>query len=179
MNGTVNPNASASSAFFEWSYSPGFSPLFTTNSVGVGSGTSAVPISQPITSNLCGLPVYYRAAATNGGGVTVRGSELFASIGSCTIPVTPSASSPGTTSAPGPLLEGTTLMMSWSAGSNAANYIVTVLDIAANTLVVSVAPSTPSYSVTLTAGRQYKWDVAACNPAGCSPASAPLYVRTP
>jgi hypothetical protein len=46
-------------------------------------------------------------------------------------------------------------------------------------LVVDTTTSTPSYSLNLLNGEQYRWNAAACNAAGCSSYAAPLYFQTP
>ncbi len=46
-------------------------------------------------------------------------------------------------------------------------------------LVVSTTVSGTSYSASLDAGKQYRWNVAACNSAGCSSYTTVLYFQTP
>src|SRR5581483_10897815 len=54
-----------------------------------------------------------------------------------------------------------------------------VRDIASGVLVVSTDVTTTSYTASLSAGKQYRWNVNACNSAGCSDYTTPLYFQTP
>ncbi|MDP2755168.1 MAG: PKD domain-containing protein [Nitrospirota bacterium] len=95
-----------------------------------------------------------------------------------TIPSTPTGTSPGTTSSPGTITSSTTVTLSWSAVSGATYYSFGVRDMITNLLVVDMTNySSTSYSTTLSAGGQYRWNVAACNSAGCSNYTTPLYFR--
>jgi len=69
--------------------------------------------------------------------------------------------------------------LSWSASSGATYYGLAVRDIATGTLVVDTTLAYTSYSANLAAGKQYRWNVAACNSAGCSSYTTPLYFKTP
>ncbi|MBK6406778.1 MAG: hypothetical protein IPF66_18080 [Holophagales bacterium] len=72
LNGTVNPNGVATMAEFEWG--PTTSYGHTTGIQTIGSGTSALPLSAPL-SGLVSCAVYhYRATATSGAG-TVTGPD--------------------------------------------------------------------------------------------------------
>ena len=46
-------------------------------------------------------------------------------------------------------------------------------------LVLDTTTLTPSYALNLLEGKQYRWNAAACNAAGCSSYSARLYFQTP
>jgi len=54
-----------------------------------------------------------------------------------------------------------------------------VRDVASGELVVDVQVNGTSRTVSLTAGRSYRWNVAACNRSGCSRYTGALYFRTP
>lgn len=72
VNGTVNPNGVATSAAFEWGPTTSYGQ--TTAVQTMGSGTSVLPVSAPL-SGLVSCAVYhYRATATSGAG-TVTGSD--------------------------------------------------------------------------------------------------------
>ena len=73
----------------------------------------------------------------------------------------------------------TTVTMSWSASSGATYYKVGVVDISTDTMVVSTAPTTTNYTATLTAGKTYRWNVAADNTAGQSAYTTVVYFPTP
>jgi len=95
------------------------------------------------------------------------------------VPPTPTNPSPGSTSSPGPVLASTTVTFSWTASSGATYYDLGVRDVASGTLVVNVQPTGTSYTATLSPGKQYRWNVAACNTAGCSSFTTVLYFQTP
>jgi hypothetical protein len=91
----------------------------------------------------------------------------------------PTNPNPGSTSSPGPTMSSSTVTLSWGASSGATYYDLGVRDMVTNQLVVDTTTSSRSYSVTLTPGRQYRWNVAACNSAGCSSFTTALYFKTP
>jgi hypothetical protein len=98
---------------------------------------------------------------------------------STTVPAIPSLVSPGTATGPGTVLSNTTASLSWSSDASASYYAVAVRDLGSGSLVVDTTTNTPSYSVNLLEGKQYRWNAAACNAAGCSSYAAPLYFQTP
>ena len=106
-------------------------------------------------------------------------SDVCASNQTVTIPATPTGTSPGTTYSRGPATSSTTVSLSWSSVSGATYYDLGVRDIATGALVVNTTLSGTSYSANLVASKQYRWNVAACNSAGCSSFTAPLYFQTP
>jgi hypothetical protein len=64
--------------------------------------------------------------------------------------------------------------------SGATRYDLGVTDIAAGVLVVDNTNVTgTSLTVTLSAGKQYRWNLRACNSAGCSSFTTLRYFRTP
>ncbi len=89
------------------------------------------------------------------------------------IPVTPSALSPGSAVSPGPTLTtSTSADLSWAPSSGATYYDVGVRDLATNALTHYTAAGNFYWVGGLTPGRAYRWNVAACNSAGCSVAAA-------
>jgi RHS repeat-associated protein len=95
------------------------------------------------------------------------------------VPGTPTNTSPGTTSSPGPTMSGNSVTLSWNASGGATYYGLGVRDLATNVLVVDTNVSGTSYNANLSAGKQYRWNVNACNSAGCSSYTTPLYFQTP
>jgi len=95
------------------------------------------------------------------------------------IPAIPTNPSPGTVSSPGPTTSSTSVTLSWSAPSGATSYGVGVRDMNTNLLVVSTTTTSTSYTASLTAGGQYRWNVTACNSTGCSSYTTSLYFQTP
>ena len=71
------------------------------------------------------------------------------------------------------------MTLSWNSVSGATYYEVGVTDMSTGSLVVDTTTTSASYAATLTAGKTYRWNVAACNAAGCSTYTAVLYFQTP
>ncbi len=94
-------------------------------------------------------------------------------------PPTPTNPSPGSLSSPGPTTPSSSVTLSWSASSGATYYGVAVRDIATSVLVVDINVSGTSYTANLSAGKQYRWNVNACNGTGCSSFTTVLYFQTP
>ena len=69
--------------------------------------------------------------------------------------------------------------MSWTASAGATSYGIAVRDMTTNLLAVDTTTTSTSYTAILTAGRTYRWNVAAVNSAGMSPYTIPLYFTTP
>ncbi len=93
-------------------------------------------------------------------------------------PSVPGYPSPGSTSAPGPELRNGSVFLSWSMVGGATEYDLGVRDMDTGQLVVDRRVSGTSYSPNLSAGGRYRWNVAACNSAGCSGYTQPLYFTT-
>jgi RHS repeat-associated protein len=94
-------------------------------------------------------------------------------------PLIPTNPSPGTTTSPGPVLSSRTVTLSWSPASGATSYGVAVRDLVTNLLVVDTTTSNTSFTVTLSAGKPYRWNVNACNSTGCSNFTTALHFQTP
>ena len=85
VNGRVNPQGSATLAWFEWSDDPAFSSFAATAARNVGAGTLEVAISDSIPKLDESTTYYVRAAASNASGV-VRGNVIsFTTFASGTI----------------------------------------------------------------------------------------------
>ena len=70
------------------------------------------------------------------------------------------------------------MFLSWSVVDGATEYDLGVRDISTGKLVVNQRVGGTSYTVNLNGGGRYKWNVAACNGAGCSGYTTPLYFTT-
>jgi hypothetical protein len=92
-------------------------------------------------------------------------------------PSVPTGASPGSTSTPGPTQSGSQTTLRWNAVSGATNYDLGVRDMSTNALVIDQRVSGTSFNFSMQPGRTYKWNVAACNAAGCSTFTTPLYFR--
>ena len=148
---------------------------FTPSSDGTSATVSPVLIAS---GDLQGT---YQWIVSFSNGIQSVSTLFFVTYGSspAPIPAMPSAIGPGNVTSPGPLLGGTSVALSWSAVSGATSYSYGVRDMTSNTLVVDSTTAGTSIGVNLTAGRTYRWNVAACNSAGCSSFTTPLYFRTP
>jgi len=171
---TIYGSNFTSSSWHEYSVSGGSSWAPATSAPTINSSTSmTIGVNNTVVQT-----VYFRVCASNGSS-DCSGSVAVTIQPAVTIPVTPTNTSPGNTSSPGPVTSSSTVSLSWSAVSGATSYGVGVRDIASGVLVVSTSVSGSSYSASLDTGRQYRWNVAACNSAGCSSYTTPLYFQTP
>ena len=131
-----------------------------------------------------------RAASRQRGSLRFARASAMAVLGIClsficvatpvgAAPATPTSPNPGTTTSPGPTTVSSTVTLSWGASSGATYYDLGVRDIATGNLVVNTTTTATSYTVALTAGKQYKWNVAAGNATGESAFTTVLYFQTP
>ncbi|MGH7507625.1 MAG: Ig-like domain-containing protein [Longimicrobiales bacterium] len=75
FNGTVNPNGSATTAWFEWGTDPTLATFNTTAVQSVGAGLADVPVAASLTGLVWETRYYFRAVAAGPGG-TVFGAIL-------------------------------------------------------------------------------------------------------
>jgi hypothetical protein len=147
------------------------------NSTLVNQNVNGTSFTAALTA---GRQYRWNVAACNSAGCSTFSTPLFfQTLSTVSVPGTPTSTSPGSTSSPGPVLGGSSVTASWAAVNGATAYSLAVRDIAANSLVVNQNVSGTSFTATLTAGRQYRWNVAACNSAGCSTFTTQLYFQTP
>jgi phosphodiesterase/alkaline phosphatase D-like protein len=98
--GTVDPNGSATMAWFEWSTDPAFGTSEASSPQSVGSGSTPVAVGLDVTGLLSGTTYYARMVASNDWG-TVRTppSAPFQTLGTAPTAVTQPASAVGPTTA--------------------------------------------------------------------------------
>ena len=79
LNARINPNGSNTAYMFQYSMNIGFPSLNTlsTDPVSIGSGTSAVTVSVPITGLTDNSSYYYRIVAMNPNGTTTTNHATF------------------------------------------------------------------------------------------------------
>ena len=75
LNGTVNPNALPSVAWFEWGANTSYGHTLTARDV--GSGWSAQSVSTAFTDLAAGLTYHYRLVASNSVGVSLGADQAF------------------------------------------------------------------------------------------------------
>ena len=63
LNGTVNPNGTTATAWFQWGISPSYGN--STPSTNAGAGSSAIPLGAAVTGLVPSTLYHFRAAATN------------------------------------------------------------------------------------------------------------------
>jgi uncharacterized repeat protein (TIGR01451 family) len=80
LNGTVNPNGSATQTWFE--YGPTMSYGNTTPTQGIGSGSTDVAVSAAVSGLACNTTHHFRAVGVNPSGTTF-GSDLTFTTGIC------------------------------------------------------------------------------------------------
>ncbi|MEK6371190.1 MAG: fibronectin type III domain-containing protein, partial [Acidobacteriota bacterium] len=127
-----------------------------------------------------GQSYYYIVSAVNSAGQGPPSNGATATpTAPVTVPATPLNPSPGSTSSPGPMQGSTSVALSWSASNTATYYSLGVRDMNTNGLVVDTTTANTSYTASLSANTPYRWNVAACNSAGCSSFTTVLYFQTP
>ena len=177
------PTTANSTVTLSWGASSG-ATYYDVGVRDIATGTLVVNTTTTATSYTASLTAgkQYRwnVAAGNATGESAFTTVLyFQTPAAVVIPPTPTSPSPGTTSSPGPTTASSTVTLSWGASSGATFYDIGVRDIATGNLVVNTTTTATSYTVTLTAGKQYKWNVAADNSAGESAFTAVQYFQTP
>ena len=75
LHGSVNPNARATTTWFEYGLTTGYGN--TTAATGVGSGTSVVPTSAAVSGLSPGATYHFRVVASNAIGLTYGGDLTF------------------------------------------------------------------------------------------------------
>ena len=85
LNGTINPNGLAATYHFEWGTTTSYGNSTTT--VSAGSGTSAVPVSAPITGLTAGTTYHFRLTGVNSDGST-NGNDMSFTPGAAIVTTT-------------------------------------------------------------------------------------------
>ena len=118
LNGTVNPNGNSTTAYFEWGTTLSLVAPIQTTVQSIGSGTSSVAVTAPITGLTQGTTYYYRLVAQAAGlGPSTGGIQSFATL-STGVFAAPLLASPadGSTGVP------TSPTVSWNSSAGAAWY---------------------------------------------------------
>ena len=105
-------------------------------------------------------------------------ASCLPTLATAAVPPMPQLPQPGQVSGPGPLLGSSTVQLYWRSVSSATYYAVNVRDLSTMALDSRTVGAT-SLTVTLQPGREYRWNVAACNGSGCSAQTTALHFRTP
>lgn len=75
LNGTVNPNGLATTAFFQWGATTSYGN--TTASQSIGSGTSDLGVAANLTALTANTTYHYRVVASNSAGTTLGADAVF------------------------------------------------------------------------------------------------------
>src|ERR1041385_3478299 len=165
LNGTVNPNGNATSAWFEWGTSSTLSTYSSTATQSMGSGTIATAVSASLVGLTANTTYYYRAAAQNSAGIQRDGILSFT-----TLPLAPAAPAlvlPANSATN----QSTALTLSWNASLGATSYRLQVSTSTtfSSLLVDDGTLTTTSRSVSgLANSTIYYWHVNATNSTGTS-----------
>jgi pimeloyl-ACP methyl ester carboxylesterase len=175
------PTVSSSTVGLDWSNSSGatFYDLgvrdLVTNQLVVDTQVS----NSAYTANLeAGKPYRWNVAACNASGCSAFTAQLYFQTPAA-IPGVPANPTPGSTTSPGPTVSSSTVGLDWSNSTSATFYDLGVRDLVTNQLVVDTQVSSSAFTANLEPGKPYRWDVAACNSAGCSSPTADRYFQTP
>jgi hypothetical protein len=155
------------------------------NNGGAWYWASSAPIINNSTSMTVALALanaqttFIRVCSAYGNTSSCSGSvSVVIQAAAVSIPATPTGAIPGTLSGPGPVTLTSTVNMSWNTVSGALDYTLIVIDVTNNTQPLNIRLPGNTYTMSLTAGHQYRWHLTACNTAGCSGSTA-LYYQTP
>ncbi len=166
LNGIVDPNGRAATAYFEYGTSTSYGTKTPAKSA--GSGESSVPMSVAISGLKAGRTYHYRLVATSDAG-TARGADVTFSTGSAPVVATGSASAIGPTSA---IVDGTVN----PNGQSTSWYFEygTTTSYGSKTASHSAGSGTQAMSISttlsgLTPGTTYHFRLVATNAAGTSP----------
>lgn len=85
LNGTINPNGLATMYHFEWGTTTSYGN--STASTSAGSGTTAIPVSIPLTGFTTGTTYHFRLVGVNSQG-TANGNDLTFTPGGATVVTT-------------------------------------------------------------------------------------------
>jgi len=166
LNGTVNPNGSATTTWFEWGTSSTLSTSSTTSTQSIGSGSSGVAISTSLSGLSSGTTYYFRAVGQNAAGIQRDGILSFTA-SALTPPATPTLASP----ANGSIKVSTSPTLSWSSSAGATSYRLQVSTSSTfSTLIFndSTLTTTSRQIGALNYSTTYYWRVNAKNSGGTS-----------
>ena len=170
LNGSVNPNGTETSAWFEWSTNPNLQNSTATLKKSVGAGTSLQPVSEMITGLVQGVTYYYRVVAQSAGGIT-QGSIVSFSTTQLFSPPSVSTHPPTLVTGTGAQLNGnaipnglaTVAWFEWGTSPTLATYTPTAEQYVGDGLV-SVAVN--DNLIGLATGQTYAFRIAARNSSG-------------
>ncbi len=173
LNGTVNPDGSATDWWFEFGTSTAYGSKTTTTAA--GSGTANVAVSKGLTALSAATTYHYRLVAKNSSGTT-NGSDGIFTTASAPVAVTGAASGVGPT--------GATVGGTVNPNGQPTNWYVeygTTTGYGSKTATTDAGSGTSSKSVSaaltgLTAGKTYHFRLVATSDAGTTTGSDASFV---
>ena len=170
LNGGVNPNGAATTAWFEWGTSATLTTFSSTSTQALGSGTTSQAVTAALSGLSSGTTYYFRVAASNSAG-TVKGSiASFSTTAAAAAPtVTTNAATSVTVNSAtlnggvNPNGRSTNAWFEWGTSATLSTF--------SSTASQSLGSGTASQAVTatlsgLSSGTTYYFRVAASNSAG-------------
>jgi hypothetical protein len=136
LNGTVNPNGTSTTAYFQYGTTTSYGS--TTSSQSIGSGTSNVSVTANLSGLSSGTTYHYRVVATNSAGTSYGSDITF---------TTSSASISGQVTSGGSGLSGVTMNL-WSSGGSKSQ--TTTTDSSGNYTFNNVSNGTWDVEVSVT-----------------------------
>ena len=170
LNGTVNPHAQATNAWFEWGMDNTLVNPTLTTAQAIGAGSADNSVTAPITGLTLGTTYFYRVAATNASG-TQKGAVTSFTTALPNSPPSVITNAATSVAISGGVLNGTvnpnelatTAVFEWGTDSNLTSFTsTTTQSLGAATTSVAITASLTN----LTPGTTYYYRVAATNPAG-------------
>jgi phosphodiesterase/alkaline phosphatase D-like protein len=169
LNGTVNPNSSSTTAYFEWGTSSTLATSTATTSQSIGSGTSSVSVTANLSGLTASTTYYFRVVGLNSAG-TQRASILsFTTTAGGTAP-TVSTDAPTNITTTSAILKGTinpnglstTVTLQYGTTTGYGSTVTATQSPVSGSGSTSVSASLSG----LSAGTTYHYRVAATNTAG-------------
>lgn len=147
-----------------------------------GAGAPCIPVPATAASNAPSCDWHFTIQVSDGsnppnntlvpGVIRIQSSTI--------LQAAPTNLSPGSGTAPGVATNSSTVALRWNASSATTSFEVAVKDVASGAFAEdSTVNSTSFVTSHLAAGRQYVWNVDACDASGCSSFSSPAYFQTP
>ena len=170
FNGTVNPHAQATNAWFEWGMDNTLVNPTLTTAQAIGAGSADNSVTAPITGLTLGTTYFYRVAATNASG-TQKGAVTSFTTALPNSPPSVITNAATSVAISGGVLNGTvnpnelatTAVFEWGTDSNLTSFTsTTTQSLGAATTSVAITASLTN----LTPGTTYYFRVVATNPAG-------------
>jgi hypothetical protein len=172
VSGSVNPNGSTCTAWFDWGTNSALSSYTSTASQSIGSGSSDVTVSANLSGLTSNTRYYYRVAGQNGAGTQKGSISNF-----LTLPDAPTLIIPSNTSAN----QSASLSLAWSSGTGVTYHAQVALNSSfSSPLLVNDTTLTSASRLvsSLAENCTYYWRARAKNASGYGAWSSTYYFST-